>query len=84
MTRLEAACDLVGRLYVNTNTPRIMSDEPSGQATKEFRRDATPPVLRPDRNPLQLSLTTEAARQMPCNQAYDAFSFDTNEGHAGT
>jgi hypothetical protein len=48
MTRIKAPSALVARLHVNTNTPRIMGDEPFGQAKKQFRRNATASVLWSD------------------------------------
>lgn len=49
---------------IDADAPRIMLEKPRGQQSEQLRRDVIAALIRDDVNPLQLSLTVEAASEM--------------------
>ncbi len=80
---IEAPCDFIRGLHVNTHTARVVGDEPLGQSVQQLLGYAATLVLRANRNPLQLSAATKTAREMSRDESDDAFAVGTNEGDSG-
>src|SRR5215472_8206676 len=60
---IETPCHMIRGVHVNAHTTYILGEEPSRQTNEQFRCNTTTSVRGADRNPLQLSVTAEAARQ---------------------
>jgi hypothetical protein len=76
---IETLCNLIGGLHIDADVKGFMPDEPFRQSPQQLWGHPAAPVLLPDRDPLQFSVTTKAASEMAGDQADNAFTLHTNK-----
>lgn len=79
VSTVETPGEFIGWLYVDADSQSIVSQVPFEDLAQKFGGYPGTTVLRPDGNPLQLSLAIEAAREVSGDKADNPLTFDAHK-----